>query len=200
MKHIVFYSGPHGSGKTTLINHLKSENDFVIANDFDITFLEHFTTIKIMSDFERCLLRLYHRMYVQQYSYAQTKNNMKKTILVSRSVYDSFAYVETYYQLGKISRSEYEIIKKIKDNYSDVPNTVILNPSVEVIMTRLKKRRDNKERPEREQIFKSEDEIEFVSLLHDNFKKYKDDKTVLYLENNEWEDRIKIKKWILEES
>lgn len=89
---------------------------------------------------------------------------MKKTILVSRSVYDSFAYVETYYQLGKISRSEYEIIKKIKDNYSDVPNTVILKPSVEVIMTRLKKRRDNKERPEREQIFKSEDEIEFVSL------------------------------------
>lgn len=142
-----------------------------------------------MSDFERCLLRLYHRIYVQNYAASKVKNN--KTILVSRSVYDSFAYVETYYQLGKISDKEFNIINKIKDSYVDLPQTVILNPPVEIIMKRLKKRFENDERPERKEIFNAEDRIEFVSLLHDNFSKYKNDSNILYLENNEVEDRLK---------
>jgi thymidylate kinase len=198
MKNLVFYSGPHGSGKTTLISNLIQENIFLLENDFDINFLENFKTIKVMSDFERCLLRLYHRIYVQNYATSKIKKN--KTILVSRSVYDSFAYVETYYQLGKISEKEFNIVNKIKDSYSDLPKTVILNPSVEIIMKRLKKRFENDERPERKEIFNAEDRIEFVSLLHDNFSKYKNDSNILYLENNEVEDRLKIKKWILEEN
>ena len=198
MKNLVFYSGPHGSGKTTLISNLIRENTFLLENDFDINFMENFKTIKIMSDFERCLLRLYHRIYVQNYAASKVKNN--KTILVSRSVYDSFAYVETYYQLGKISDKEFNIINKIKDSYVDLPQTVILNPPVEIIMKRLKKRFENDERPERKEIFNAEDRIEFVSLLHDNFSKYKNDSNILYLENNEVEDRLKIKKWILDEN
>lgn len=95
MKNLLFCSGPHGSGKTTLISNLIQENVFLLENDFDINFLENFNTIKLMSDFERCLLRLYHRIYVQNYATSNIKKN--KTIVVSRSVYDSFAYVETYY-------------------------------------------------------------------------------------------------------
>lgn len=67
-------------------------------------------------------------------------------------------------------------------------------------MKRLKKRFENDERPERKEIFNAEDRIEFVSLLHDNFSKYKNDSNILYLENNEVEDRLKIKKWILDEN
>ncbi len=196
MKNLLFCSGPHGSGKTTLISNLIQENVFLLENDFDINFLENFNTIKLMSDFERCLLRLYHRIYVQNYATSNIKKN--KTIVVSRSVYDSFAYVETYYQLGKISEKEYRIINKIKDNYSDFPKTIILNPPVETIMERLKKRFENNERPERKEIFNAEDSLEFVSLLHDNFSKYKKYSNILYIENNEYEDRLRIKKWILE--
>lgn len=100
MKDVVFFSGPHGSGKTTLINSLLClEHGNMLENNFDINFLTRFKTITKMNDFERCLLRLYHRMYVEKYA-KQFSSNLDKVVLVSRSVYDSFAYIETYYQCG----------------------------------------------------------------------------------------------------
>ena len=62
MNNVIFFSGPHGGGKTTLINSLLKKCEYTVENDFDINFLEHFHSISIMDDFERCLLRLYHRM------------------------------------------------------------------------------------------------------------------------------------------
>ena len=113
MKHLLFFSGPHGGGKTTLINSLLNQNHNTIENDFDINFLKNFPSISKMNDFERCLLRMYHRMFVANYAEQLSCEN-EKTILVSRSVYDSFAYIDTYYQLGKFDEIEYDIFRKIR--------------------------------------------------------------------------------------
>lgn len=197
MKKLLFFSGPHGSGKTTLINSILKDYENFMENDFDINFLKNFNSISVMNDFERCLLRLYHRMFVANYA-EQFSHKSKETILVSRSVYDSFAYIDTYYQLGKISEYEYSIFQKIKNSLPMLPNTVILNPDVDVIMSRLEKRRVNNERPERDITFRSEDTEEFVRLLHDNFEKYGDNKNVLYIKDNSIEDIKKIEEWVCE--
>ncbi len=197
MRKQVFFSGPHGGGKTTLINSIVNHYQYVQENDFDINFLKYFNSISVMNDFERCLLRLYHRMFIANYA-EQYSQKSDKTILVSRSVFDSFAYIDTYYQMGKIRDFEFEIFEKIKASLPILPNTVILNPSVEIIMDRLETRRSNNERPERDATFRNEDKEEFVKLLHDNFEKYSEDKNVLYITNNEIEDIKKINDWICE--
>lgn len=195
MKKQIFFSGPHGGGKTTLINSILNKYQNTVENDFDINFLKNFHSISTMNDFERCLLRLYHRMFVENYV-QQLSCQGQKTVLVSRSVYDSFAYIDTYYQLGKIDEYKYDIFSKIKRSLPMLPNTVILNPNVDVIMQRLEKRRVNNERPERNITFKSEDSEEFVRLLHDNFEKYSVDKNVLYITDNKIEEINKIRDWI----
>ena len=128
-------------------------------------------------------------------NYAQNcLKNCEKNILVSRSVYDSFAYADTYYQLRKISEEKYNIINSIRKSLPNLPKTVILNPDVEIIMERLEKRRMNKERPERDATFRREDQFDFVKMLHANFKKYKN---VLYIKNNEQVEIDKVMEWIL---
>ncbi len=195
IRKMIFFSGPHGGGKTTLINLILNHYQYAKENDFDINFLKYFNSISVMNDFERCLLRLYHRMFVANYAEQYSKKS-DKTILVSRSVYDSFAYIDTYYQMGKINDFQFEIFKNIKSSLSILPDTVILNPSVEIIMERLEKRRSNNERPERDATFRNEDKEQFVKLLHDNFEKYSEDKNILYITNNEIEDIKKINDWI----
>jgi len=87
MKQVIFFSGPHGSGKTTLIEKLISRHDKFQENKYDIDFLKDYPSIKSMNNFERCLIRLYHRYYVQNYSWKEVeKNKDSKITVVSRSI------------------------------------------------------------------------------------------------------------------
>ncbi len=195
----VFFSGPHGSGKTTLINKLVEKYECFSENDFDVNFLEQFSTIKIMNDFERCLLRLYHRIFIQ--SYASEKSNKKEehmVTLVSRSIYDSFAYIETYREIGKFTFKELEVLLNVEEGIGDYPLTVILNPSPGIIMERLLKRRKTGARSERDKLFCKEDTYEFVCSLHDKFERYRDKDGVLYIEDNDESAMEQIYNWLIE--
>lgn len=196
MKEPLFFSGPHGGGKTTLIKKLALEIEGFKENMFDIDFLTEFKSIRLMNDFERCLLRLYHRIYIMNY----IRNNSAQSDfvqLVSRSVYDSFAYIDTYFEIGEINSKQYGLFEKIKENLDYYPKTVILNPSLDLNLERLENRRRKGERKERDRVFRKEDTRSFLQILHNNFAKYKTSENVLYLENNTEQDINKIKKWLV---
>lgn len=195
---IISFSGPHGSGKTTLINRmlLSEKPDAFINNEFEIDFIKEFPSFSELSNFERSLIRLYHRYYVFQRNLTLKNQDDHKIILISRGIYDSIAYIETYYRLGIILQHEYDILHNVYSNIQYMPKTIILIPPVEVIMKRLGKRRNEKVRVKRDRIFSHEDTIEFVTMMHDIFEKFRDDVNVFYAVDNEDDDIKKIVAWI----
>ncbi|MCM1285684.1 MAG: deoxynucleoside kinase [Acetobacter sp.] len=200
----IYISGPHGSGKTTLINKIKNEEIF-IENDFDINFLKQFPSMAIMNAYECCLLRLYHRIYTAIYasqkvekanSFAKCKSS--EFLLVSRSIYDSLVYSQTEYSLGQMSKDEYNTLNTIAMNALQYinPYVIILNPSIDTILARLEKRKRFNERVEREKLCAREDTYEYVKKVHEAFLKYKDNDNVLYLTDNDDDSIQQIVKWI----
>lgn len=112
----IFFSGPHGGGKSTLIEKLHAHSLF-IENDFDIDFTTDFPNLNSLSSFERSLIRLYHRYFIGQYAYSLAKKYPDKFILTNRTVYDSEAYVYAYNKLGWITGQEYEKLKFVIDRF-----------------------------------------------------------------------------------
>lgn len=193
----VFLSGPHGSGKTTLINRLKAlRPDCFIENAFDIDFLNCFPNFQSLNHFERCLIRLYHRYFQFNYNLGQSTQNQEQTILGSRSIYDSIAYIETYRKLEIISSDDFALLSSVYENISPLPFVIVLNPSVGTISYRLEKRRVSKEREKRDSAFAFEDTLDFLSIIHAEFEKVKSVPNVLYLTDNMDEDINKIFHWI----
>ena len=192
----VFFSGPHGSGKTTLINSIIQKNDCFIENDYDINFLTEFPNIASLNDFERSLVRLYHRYYTMNYCINKGRTLDNKSILVSRSIYDSIFYIETYYKLGWLEKNNYKLLKKVFNQIPDNPYTVILNPTIEKNLQRLEIRHNRGERKERNNIFSREDTADFIVCMHDIVESYRDINNVLYIEDNDDENIDRVIGWV----
>lgn len=192
----LFLSGPHGGGKTTLVEKLKRHSNIFTDNDFDIDFTVDFPSIASLSDFERSLLRLYHRFFIANYANILAKENPGKVILTNRTVYDSEAYIRAYKDLGWISEEQYNKLEKIIKNLTYRPRTIVLNPPVEVIIGRLEKRRVSATRTNRDRIFKNEDSDIFVGRLHSYFEDLRDQQNILYIEDNGDEEVDKIMSWL----
>ncbi|MFD1956887.1 AAA family ATPase [Paenibacillus thailandensis] len=181
MNYPIFVSGPHGSGKTTLINKLKAKHDIFFENDFDIDFLTEFPNIKKLSNFERCLIRLYHRIYLTSHANSLAAGNPEKVIITSRGIYDSAAYIHTYKKLNWFSSENSEKLNFIVNNSGFNPYTIVLNPPPEVVTERLEGRRSQGTRKERDEVFISEDSKEFVESICEYFRSLKNNDNVLYL-------------------
>lgn len=193
---IVFVSGTHGSGKTTLIKDLNQYRGFKEL-DFDINFLKTYPSMGVMNAYEKCLLRLYHRFYTAEYARDKDKE-AKEVLMVSRSIYDSLVYSYTEFMLGEMTADEYKLLKEIGENclkFVDAP-TIILNPDIEVIMSRLEKRRDEGSRIERNVLCAREDTYTYVKLVHDKFEEYRDNPNILYITDNGEAEKKKILEWV----
>lgn len=192
----IFISGPHGGGKSTLIEKLKSVIDLFLENDFDIDFTIDFPSIVSLSHFERSLIRLYHRFFVANYAQSLSKRNPEKIILTNRTIYDSEAYINTYRKLNWISEDQYKKLHFVINNFSYHPHTIILNPPLEIIEKRLDKRREGATRENRDKIFEGEDSVIFLENLHDYFKGFRDRNNILYIEDNNEAEIKKIIDWV----
>jgi hypothetical protein len=115
-----------------LIRKLFQKYDIFIENDFDIDFVTEFPSIKSLTDFERCLLRLYHRIYLTNYANKLAEDHPDQVILTSRGVYDSQAYIHTYHQLGRIPEDKFKTLDFISNHLHITPYTIVLNPPFEV--------------------------------------------------------------------
>ena len=196
MKNAIFMSGPHGSGKTTLINRLVSEHNIFQENDFEIDFTQEFLSIKTMNHFECCLLRLYHRLFARSHADELAQNNLDKVIISSRSVYDSAAYVKSYQEMGWLTPGQMDRMNFILGHSEPVPYTIILNPPADVVKSRLEKRHALGSRKLRDKIFSYEDTVEFVESMSLSFAAFKGHKNVLYIEDNGDEEINAIVEWV----
>lgn len=197
----IFISGPHGSGKTTLLNKLINGSDCFENLDFQIDFLKEFETIANQTIFEKCLTRLYHRFYTGELAIQYCKEHAasdKKFLLVDRSIYDSYAYVEVERQLGKLNDYQYNTLVEICKNSLKMinPRTIILNPKGEVTMERLDIRRQSGVRSQRDILCKREDNIDYVSRISTAFKEYAKTENVLEIYDNDDDTILKIKDWL----
>lgn len=181
----IFISGPHGGGKSTLVDKLKESSDLFLENDFDIDFTIDFPSISSLSHFERSLMRLYHRYFIANYAQRLAKENPGKVILTNRTVYDSGAYIKAYHELKWISEDQFQKLNFVVKNFTYRPYAIILNPPLEVIKNRLVKRRDEATRTNRDKIFKNEDSDIFLENLHNYFEGFKGKDNIVYIEDND---------------
>lgn len=193
---LLFISGPHGGGKTTLIQRLVQPGSIFLENDFDIDFTTDFPKIASLSSFERSLVRLYHRYYVLLHARNQRAEHPDKCIVTNRTVYDSEAYIHVYHDLQWISEGEYQKLSVILQSFQPRPEAVVLNPPLDVILQRLAKRNMAATRTLRDRIFVKEDQETFLVRLHAYFQRFQGDRKVLYLEENSPADIARVIAWV----
>lgn len=193
----IFLSGPHGSGKTSFINTLIEKYPKFKKNNFEIDFLKEYPSMPNMNMFERCLLRLYHRFYTAELTEKISKDT-DSIILVDRGIHDSLAYSNVEYGLGEMDAAHHNLLIQIGNTCVDMlkPYTIILNPPVDVIMDRLHKRKLEGTRPEREILCAREDTQEYVERIHNEFEKFKNEKNVLYLTDNDLTAEALVTEWL----
>ena len=161
----IFISGPHGGGKSTLLNKLSSSSNMFVENNFDIDFTIDFPSMSALSHFERSLIRLYHRFFIFHYAYSLAETHSDRFILTNRTVYDSEAYINVYRKLKWISEDEFFKLDFIIRNFNDQPCTIVLNPPVSVLKSRLIQRRNKATRINRDKIFeKKNTELRTTSM------------------------------------
>jgi len=185
---IIPVSGPHGSGKTTLMQKLAEDSEEIIVYPED-----QLNFPRIEDDYykrvESKLLRYYFEE-LDQRKYHQPS----KVLLVSRCPYDSIAYSKAYQELGWISSGQLDKIRSIVDLiFSNLPEKVIVvNPSLEMLQRQLEIRWKNGKRK-----FKEED-FSYLAAVSNEFRLLgKDKSSFLYLTDEPLEEKIlKAKLWL----
>lgn len=189
----IFFSGVHGGGKSTLVKRLLDSSSSFMENDFDIDFTVDFPSIAELSSFERSLIRLYHRFFITNYARTLAKNHPGKFILTNRTLYDSEAYINVYRELKWITEEQFGKLDFLLKNFTYHPYAVVLNPPLDVIKSRLNKRKGEATRTMRDKIFVKEDSDAFLKLLRNYFERFRGDNKILYIEAD---GEIEVKKII----
>ena len=173
---LIYLSGPHGSGKSTLMEILKKENHkFLVPKLFS-------RSIKFDTEPEyRQILKNCERA-IESFEYLKiAKENQDKIVLGNRCIYDSLAYLWVYYKKNWVSREIYEIYNKhINYFFRDEnlnPKAIILNPGFDIVLKHLKERwrKNNKK-------WKEED-LEYTELACQAFEAYNDNENILYIDH-----------------
>ena len=173
---LIYLSGPHGSGKSTLMKELRRENQkFLVPELFS-------RSIKFDTEPEhRQILKICEKA-IESFEYLKiAKENQGKIVLGNRCIYDSLAYLWVYYKKNWVSEEIYEIYNKhINYFFRDEnlrPRVIILNPGFEIILKHLEERwKKNKKK------WKEED-LEYTELACQAFEAYNDKENILYLDH-----------------
>lgn len=162
---LIFVVGPHGAGKSTLIQKIKSEFNFTsilegIKIDIPINYLA----------FDRGILRS-SKYYLECKRFHEIdKNNASHVHIVDRCIYDCIIYAKTYRELNWISQKELtkltSLINCLFDDIDLPKNIILLCPDFDIIQDRLKKRW------EKDNAKWQENDYFFLELLIKNYHEY----------------------------
>ncbi|MBI2662918.1 AAA family ATPase [Candidatus Woesearchaeota archaeon] len=183
MNKIIYFSGCHGSGKTTLINELVKRNP-----DKFIKFVK-IPVPKSEDLHERIKVRLV-RYYLQPfYQQEMSENNPSKYVLGDRCIIDSKAYLLGFLEIGWINKKEFDEFSSIEKslfNGNYPKNIVFVNPTLEEAIANIKNRWKHSRKKYREEDFG------YLEATINGFRKLYSDKPVLRLEVMDLDKRVEL--------
>jgi len=185
MNNVIYFSGSHGAGKTTLIKKLveKEPELFVIHKKLELPKSEY--------PFERQKLRLARYYWDATAQDKFSKNNKNKVLFCDRSVTSSLVYVKSLYELGWLTEKQKDECRMLYEElfHKNIKpkNIIFLNPSLEETIQNIKKRW--KETGKKKW---KEDNFEYLKTVKENFEElYKNnDLNILELNFMDLEKRI----------
>jgi len=183
MNNLIFVSGPHGAGKTTLINNLIKRIPNAISPELKTKTPEFYwggdEKIIEINYLHRLVLK-YAQSSFEGYEYfIAAKKNSEKLIIGDRCIYDAHVYSKAAMNYGWISEeniAERLEILQLKELLK--PPCIILNPGFAVCQAQLKKRVKETGWIK----FRGED-MGYLEAVCDVFAEYKGKKNILYIEN-----------------
>ncbi|MEK6963144.1 MAG: AAA family ATPase [Nanoarchaeota archaeon] len=174
---LVFLSGPHGGGKTTLARKIQEAYPFIILPELKTSTPKFHTGVQ-----ERQALKLCQKA-IENYEVLQmAKAEPDKLILGNRCIYDGYAYSSAFRDLGWVNENEHQQLvgfsrfafpEEIREPYA-----IVLNPPFEVVWDRLQNRWQSEEKKWRE-----EDKA-YAQAACNAYKPLQGHPKVLYLEDN----------------
>jgi len=146
---IIYFSGIHGSGKSTLINELTQKiNTLKYTSPYSIT---------LEDTYIRAVWRI-TKSYLETCDHIELlKNNKEKIILADRCIYDNFSYMKGFLKMGWISNNNMkqfeDIVKATFDEDHKPKNIIYLSPPKEFVINNILKRWENNPKKWREDNF-----------------------------------------------
>ncbi len=179
---LVFLSGPHGGGKTTLANKLAESFPSILLPTLK-TITPSFTELP-----ERQVLKLCQKA-IENYEALQiARAEPDKLILGNRCIYDGYAYSSAFQSLGWVTKEEHRQLidfsrfafpREVQEPYA-----IILNPPFEVVWEHLNHRWQCDGKKWREE------NKAYAQAACEAYKPFQENPKVLYLEDNESLDRV----------
>jgi len=156
---IIYVSGVHGSGKSTLIKKLGSDSGhFFVSKKIQIPKPEHVR--------ERQLVRVC-RFYLQAfYEQEHARQCTNKYVLCDRGWQDMLAYAAGFAKLGWMPHEEYKTLRDITDFlFQDSGGKIVfLNPPREFIEENLQKRWEKGRKKWRE------DDFDYLDMVYESYQ------------------------------
>ena len=194
-KNLVFFSGPHGSGKSTLIDILLKEIPNAISPELKTKTSKFQTEPK-----ERQIMKTCQRS-IENYEYLEIAiRNPEKIILGNRCIYDVIAYNETYHSRKWIPKDELaknnRFAKECFIEELNKPYAIILNPDLEIVKLHLEKRWKEKEKKW------NENDMDYLKAACESYGMFKNNERIFYISKEiNLDNTFEIKKivdWIVQ--
>ena len=175
---LFFISGPHGAGKTTLVEKLQQACPEILVPELK-TVTPKFHT----SPLERITMKICQRAIENFEALEIAEQNPDRIVLANRCIYDALAYAEAYFSLGRINEKQLEDQR----NYSlfafpekvRSPKAIVLNPPFSIVRERLDKRWQS------EQKKWNEENLDYCRAACSAYAEYEGRKGIIYLKESD---------------
>ncbi|HIH12763.1 TPA: deoxynucleoside kinase [Candidatus Woesearchaeota archaeon] len=184
---LIYLSGPHGAGKTTLVQQLLHSN----PKDLAVYPEDGFTFPKVEQPYYERLKAKLLRYYFESLDQGK-QDQAGKVLLCNRCVYDSDAYINAYYSLGWINKKEKDDLQAIEELVfpSKPEAAIILNPSLGTLKKQLHHRWNQGT------IKWNEENSDYLQAAHDAFQQLCQETIVsaslLYLTDETLEEKVNL--------
>jgi len=177
---VIHFSGPHASGKSTLIRRLED-------NPYFMRF-ERLPLPKCDETFERVKLRT-ARFYLQSFLENElAAQHPDKHVLSDRCIYDNIAYVNAFLRLGWITQSQMDEFLGLYEQFFPPerrPQTVVfLDLPMSTLVDQLQRRWESRPKKWREE------NLEYLSEVRRAFCDFYDGKSVIRISEKHADDRV----------
>jgi len=199
LSNLVFVSGPHGSGKSTLIKELLKET----PNSCSPTLVTstprfYWGNFKGKIDYQnRQALKCAQRA-IENYEYFSAAiQNPNKLIFGDRCIYDLKAYVDASISLDWMKETEKEEVLEcariLFPKELHKPLAIVLNPGFEICKERIEKRWE-----ETEWVKFMETDENYLQAVCNAFENYRGRKKIFYIESEEVDRKQhnQIREWV----